>query len=441
MALNPEDIEAHIFKVARRGYDKVEVDRFLGQVATDYRQLQQLAAAAGPAATPSPSATPAPLPRREPPTVGSRPATSATGSGQLFALDQPAEPGDDDYNRLGSEVADVLRTAHQSVATLRHEAEVDAALIRKQAERDVEELRREADDYAARVRVEADAYAAERANEAHLSRRQADQALAEAKAKADAQVADTERRIVAITEQAEIAARSRAQEILAEADRRLEDANRQIEQARSTEDALRTRLTSVHGDLSAALGRLAGDRTPEDAEAEPEAEAEGEVEVDATVTAGAEPAGAAVPADALAVERDATLDLTNQAATGAVIDLTDADAIDSGEPTVPPGWPGPAPAPSRVDDLFGDRGGAVATADPLLDSHVPGPDDAAATASQSAPSDDGPAAETAPEAADASASTGEQSPAGENDPLTDIVRDAIGRAVQSAMQHDDDDDA
>src|SRR5687768_12139169 len=136
MALTPEDIEAHTFKVARRGYDKVEVDRFLGQVATDDRQLQE-AAATGPGArratdvlTPAaytPQAAPVvapPLPRREPPSFGS---PTTTPGGQLFAVDEaaagpaaaPAAPtpptvaptvapaadepaGDgDDFNRLG----------------------------------------------------------------------------------------------------------------------------------------------------------------------------------------------------------------------------------------------------------------------------------------------------------------------------------------------------
>ncbi|OWY59967.1 hypothetical protein B7486_71725, partial [cyanobacterium TDX16] len=39
MPLTPEDIENRTFEVRKRGYDKTQVDRFLGEVANAYRMV------------------------------------------------------------------------------------------------------------------------------------------------------------------------------------------------------------------------------------------------------------------------------------------------------------------------------------------------------------------------------------------------------------------
>lgn len=446
MALTPEDIEQHIFKVSRRGYDKVEVDRFLGEVAKSFRELQQKAdeADARPVLPPA-----AELPVRTP-------GATTQGGGALFTFDRAPEPeaeavpdavatsepvvpepiavaptpdvappapdAPDDFQRLGSEVADVLRTAHASVAQLRHEAEVEAAITRQRAEREVADLRRdaevqaalvrqaaerdaaalqadaeryasrlraEADEYAAQIHVDTDRVATERAAAAALALEQAERQLTEARITADAVLAEADQRAAAILREADVAADARRAELEVESaradaeaqarrDELLAEAERRLDAAAGTEAALRARLVAAHGDLAATLAKFPAAPEPEAPAPEPPA-----VE----------------PAPAL------TVDLTDDRSGDIVLDLTEDDLDADPEPPVPPGWPGAPPATGRLDDLFGDH----------------------------RPTVEAPAAAVAPEAPAA--------PAVDTDPLPDIVRNAIGRAVQSAVDRSDTDPA
>lgn len=364
MTLTPEDIETHTFKVSRRGYDKVEVDRFLGQVATSFREVQGAATVLGSA----------PLPRRVPAAAGATPGDDqGIVAGELFDVGA----GSDDFNRLGSEVADVLRTAHHSVATLRHEAEVEAAMIRQQAQSEVADLRREADEYATRIKAEADTYAGDRAAQANFSRREAERVLAEAQAKADANLADTERRVAAITGRAEAMAQARTEEILA-------DANRRITDAHSTEQALRQQLIAAHGDLTSAIGRFPA--TPEPV-------------VDLS--------------DAVMAEGTPVVDLTEGRANPGTPASTsdDAEPTEPTEPTVPTGWPG------------GHGSGVAHAGDLFVDDRTGGTTVTAERERPTAPSTDA--------MADAASTPG-------GEPLADAMKSAIGRAVQSAMTRTDD---
>ena len=429
MALTPEDIEQHTFKVSRRGYDKVEVDRFLGEVAKGYRDLRQRADEAA-----SSTGEPAEVPVRTP-------DATTEGGGALFSLDRTTEPvaplvvgappetldpvpGGDDFQRLGTEVAEVLRTAHASVAQLHHDAEVEAAVIRQRAEREVTDLRRdaevqaalirqaaerdaaalradaesyasrlraEADEYAAQVHVDTDRAATERAAAAALSLEQAEQRLAETSIAADALMAQADQRAATILREAEVQALALRTELEAEMSRAdaeaqarremlMAEAERRLELAVGTEAAVRARLVGAHGDVSAALAKFP--ETPP-----------------AAVAVSPEPEPEPEPASA------PTVDLTDERVTGPVIDLTDADALDpdrgADDSLVPPGWPGAPPPTGRPDDLFGDR------------RPVPGGVGAVGTDVASPP---------APEAQPALA-----------EDLPDIVRNAIDRAVQSTV--------
>lgn len=446
MALTPEDIEQHIFKVSRRGYDKVEVDRFMGEVAKSYREVQQRIdeVSAGTEAT-ADATVGSPLPVRTP-------GATTEGGGELFSFDrdpvpvpvpvpvqseierepeptpEPAAEGDD-FQRLGTEVADVLRTAHSSVAQLRHEAEVEAAVIRQRADREIVDLRRnaeveaalvregaerdaaalkadaeshawrlraEADEYAARVHVDTDRDATERTAAAALALDQAEHRLHEARIAADAMLADADQRATAIVREAEVAALARkaeleAQSAKADAEARirredlLAEAEQRLDAVAGTEAALRARLVAAHGDLSAALARF--------------------------------PADVASPAPAAEVGPDVpatppTVDLTDASGDHVVLDLTGDAADPDAEPPVPSDWPGPPPALGRVDDPLGH------------------PVSASSESSSVATDLATPAAPAAPEAASIDA-----------DPLPDIVRNAIGRAVQSAVDRGDADPA
>ena len=367
MALTPEDIESQTFKIARRGYDKVEVDRFLGYVAASYRDVMASAAAsvsdseAPQPYTPATLLTPAgPLPQREPGATGAGPEAPSEPPEVLLPDAPAAEPepaveaapaakaGGDDFGRLGSEVAAVLRTAHHSVATLRQEAEADAAVIRHRAEIEVVTIREEADQYAAQTRAEADVYATERKREADVERREADRILAEARAQATAELTDAEQRIANITERAEAVARARSAEVVA-------DANRRVEQATATEKALRERLIAAHGDLQAAIGRIPTDDGPR-----------------------------------LVLEDDDVV----------VVDLTDADPTEATNPS------------NEIDSLVMAGG----TEEPAAQEAETQPADTFAPMGEPGGWDE-PAAEGS----------------ADRDPLADMVKDAVGKAVQSAM--------
>jgi DivIVA domain-containing protein len=358
MALTPEDIESQTFKIARRGYDKVEVDRFLGYVAASYRDVLARAETTPKPYEPATLLTPAaPLPQREPGATGAGPETAvepepepeaaAPPPAEAEATDEKATTGDD-FGRLGTEVAAVLRTAHHSVATLRQEAEAEATVIRQQADAEVAVLRHDAEQYAAQVRAEADVYATERKREADVERREAERALAEARVRAEAEIADAEQRIANITERAEAVARARSAEVVA-------DANRRLEQANATEQALKERLIAAHGDLQAAIGRLPDEPGPR-------------------------------------------LVLTD--ADVAVVDLTDADE------------PG---AEARVLADGTDEAEAEADAE-FAPMGEPGGWDQPTGG-----------AEPEPEPG------GEEEGGPDRDPLADMVKDAVGKAVQSAM--------
>jgi DivIVA domain-containing protein len=126
--MTPDEIENHVFSLVRRGFDPDEVNTFLHEVAATLAE----------ALTDPPADEP----------VG-EPADAAAGAVTVS--------GEDDFGRLGEEVATILRQAHESVAELQHRAEADAALIRLTAEEEAAAMlrRADADRQAAAVELEA----------------------------------------------------------------------------------------------------------------------------------------------------------------------------------------------------------------------------------------------------------------------------------------------
>jgi DivIVA domain-containing protein len=174
VALTPDDIEGRQFPVTDRGYDAAAVDQFLREVAASYRY--EMLDVAPPEAPDDRS-------------------------------DAPAPPGGESLDRVGQDVADILRAAGQLADTVRTEAETDAASIRARADRDAADARQEAERdrgqakrLLVRAQEQAEAIVSEAEEEARSRiaqvedevRRQTEQALERAHQQAD-QIARAER--------------------------------------------------------------------------------------------------------------------------------------------------------------------------------------------------------------------------------------------------------
>src|SRR5260221_11448933 len=107
VALSPEEIENKQFPAVVRGYERSAVDEYLRQVAAEVRRLQAAAARAAAQPTPKPVAPPAP------------------------AQPQPEPPAADPYETVGAQLATLLRTAGDSAARIRREAEDIAGTTRR----------------------------------------------------------------------------------------------------------------------------------------------------------------------------------------------------------------------------------------------------------------------------------------------------------------------
>jgi DivIVA domain-containing protein len=132
-----------------------------------------------------------------------------------------SDGSDDGYERLGSEVADVLRAAHDIVEARRAQAEADAATIRAEAENDATELRRQADAEAA--------WQLDRAKRVLIAaQEQAEAIIAEAEAQAKAMITGARDQAEQHTQHVAAQARLHAETILRaerEALDRLHEAN------------------------------------------------------------------------------------------------------------------------------------------------------------------------------------------------------------------------
>ncbi len=198
MALTPDEIEGREFRVVDQGYDMVQVDTFLTEVAASYRyavhNLLPGASGVGP----------------------------ATGR-------HPAATGTDALSRVGQEVSEILRSAEKIAETVRAEADADAATVRARADLEAAELHQ----------------AAER------DREQAKRLLTHAQEQADTIVSEAEEQARALAEQINEEATQRSEELLGRS-------RRHAEQILRAERAVVERLHEVRTDVDSAIDRLAG---------------------------------------------------------------------------------------------------------------------------------------------------------------------------------------
>lgn len=187
-----ERIRTATFKVARRGYDKREVDRFLEKLA-DWLE---------------------------------------TGGGD----DARSEVVRTELERIGEQVAGILTSAHDAGEALRADAEARIEEEREAAKRYESGLRAEADAYSERTHIEADEYATE-------TRGEADSYAARIRNEANAEAATTREDAEAYAE----TTRREAEEEAAETVRAAEAQARQL-----VDDAMRRRgeIEKVIADLA-----------------------------------------------------------------------------------------------------------------------------------------------------------------------------------------------
>jgi DivIVA domain-containing protein len=225
VSLTPDDIERRTFSIETRGYDRDEVRKFLFEVAASLRLA--LSTTTPPITEPGPATT-------ERLTVPFTDDTGTEGEARLV----PPPTTSVDLERLGGEVAELLRAAQNIVTTCHDRAADEAAAIREEAEHDAEEIRR---------RAEGDVL---------WHHEQAKRVLITAQEQADAIVADAEAQGRAVLASAKEQAKRHARQVTMQLRQHAEHI------LRAERDTLR-RLHEAHTDIAAAIDTLTtGDHRP-----------------------------------------------------------------------------------------------------------------------------------------------------------------------------------
>jgi DivIVA domain-containing protein len=199
VALTPDEIEGREFRMVDQGYDPVQVDTFLTEVAASYRYAVHNL-----------------LP-------------GASGVGSATGRHPAAVSSAEALTKVGQEVAEILRSAEKVAETVRAEADADAASIRARTDLEVAELRQAAEQ----------------------DRDQAKRLLTHAQEQAEAIMAEAEQQAKLVVEQMTNDASQRADEMI-------NRSRRHAEQILRAERAVMKRLQDVRGDVDTAIDRLVG---------------------------------------------------------------------------------------------------------------------------------------------------------------------------------------
>ncbi len=209
-----ERIRTATFGVARRGYDKRQVDRFLEQLA-DWLE---------------------------------------TGGGD----DARSEVVRTELERVGEQTGGILLAAHDASEALRASAEADLQQEREEAERYSSGLRAEADAYSERTHIEADEYANE-------TRGEADSYAARVRNEAEAESGTIREDADAYAESTRAHADEDGAESVRAADSRarqmVEDATRRRGEIETVIDDLAERRKAVISDMQRLSSELVGTAT------------------------------------------------------------------------------------------------------------------------------------------------------------------------------------
>jgi DivIVA domain-containing protein len=392
MIISPDEIRSTSFGIERKGYNKAEVDSFLERVRRTISQLQETER----------------ILREQ-----LRSAETASDKGAPASSSPPGVTEPEDFAAVGAEVTAILQTARESADGMRSAAESQAAEIRRKAEEFASECRRKAETDAEEVRGAAAITAGTLKSEAQHDRTEAEAALKDATEKAASLRAEAEQKVAQVIESAEqqaadlVATASESAE--AEYRTALTSAQQRLADAQGTEQEILYSLTAVHSDVGAAIARLDHEARSGEAEAPapaPVAEASDEVADDAEPAGDADEtertdADRATPDDKDRAEPESDLERTTRQVTGGLAESLRETA----------GVSGP------VGALFG-----LADAD---QSDADTADDAAAPAATPAEPETIDLRER-PEAV--------QSLADSDDPLADLVKQAVGKAVERAAE-------
>ena len=238
MAMSPDEVRNKTFHIAKRGYERGEVHRFLDGIASELETIR--VAAEG-------DATDAVVVEAETVEDVAAEVVEATPAESDSATVTTSARGSDDFDRVGNEISLMLRQAQESALKIRSDAEVEAstlvdqvrldieadrsaheqaaqeliartedraASLRREAETYSEDTRRSADDYASARRSDADAIRREVEIAAETDRKQASDRLAAASIEAEATMNEAQARAERLVIDAETEAQNRADAML-----------------------------------------------------------------------------------------------------------------------------------------------------------------------------------------------------------------------------------
>jgi DivIVA domain-containing protein len=301
MSTSPDDLRNKSFSIVKKGYERGEVHRFLGNVADDLEQFNRNTATDDEIIEADVIETEEvePQPEVEPDVdvdvdveeadIDQGPDDSEAAGADDTSRKSTTSVSSDDFDRVGNEISLMLRQAQESSLKIRNDAEVEARTLVDQVRLDIESdrlaheqaaaelitrtedratsMRTDAEDYATQVRESADSYSDERREEVEqvhagtLAAAEGDRALAAdtlqaATDEADATTSEANRRADDIIAKAEKDAQEKSDLLLAEARTTLTNLV-------DAEKSSRANLEDARGAIEGALAQLKlSDKTP-----------------------------------------------------------------------------------------------------------------------------------------------------------------------------------
>lgn len=267
MAISPEELRSKTFAVVPKGYDRPEVNRYLGAIADELNHFNR-------GVQPQDQSPVEPAETLAPTPIPGVPAEATPR----------AEPtSSNDFDRVGTEISLMLRHAQDSATKIREDADLEARTLVEQVRLDIEAdrvahehaarelisrteeragtIRLAAEDYDRETRASADRYSTTRKaeidaelsnaeSEAATTRQRTADRLASANQQAEAILEEARSSALEITNNAERDARIRRDEVMDQARSALQELIEAEERAREDLDQTRRNINSALAQLS-----------------------------------------------------------------------------------------------------------------------------------------------------------------------------------------------